>query len=138
MDIVRAARLTVTAALLTAAPGVCATSARPEAGTGWVYIATTHAQHMNDHDTLLVAGPNSRFTALQLRVTDAPLHMKRMMVTYDNRDAENVLINADIPKNGVRAIHLPRSKRAVRKIEYWYDTKGWLRGTADVAVYGRR
>jgi hypothetical protein len=126
------------AAILPVAPGLCATVARPVAGVGWVYVATTHAQHMNDHDTLIVAGPNSRFAALQVRVADAPLHMKRMMVTYDNRDAENVMIDVAIPKNGARAVRLPRSTRAVRKIDFWYDTKGWLRGTADVSLYGRR
>ena len=126
------------AAILLTAPGLCATVVRPEAGAGWIYIGLGHAQHMNDHDTIIVAGPNSRFRALQVRVTDAPLHMRRMMVTYDNRDAENVMIDVDIRKNGVsRPIVLPRSKRAVRKIDFWYDTKGWLRGTADVAVYGR-
>ena len=62
----RRAGVAALVAILPAAPGLCATVARPAAGAGWVHVATTHAQHMNDHDTLIVAGPNSRFAALQV------------------------------------------------------------------------
>lgn len=103
----------------------------------WEYIGTTHAQHMNDHDTIIVTGPHNNFRALQVRVTDAPLHMQRMMVTYENGEPENIPIRFNIPKNGTsRAIALRGGKRAVRQIDFWYDTKGWLRGTANVSVFG--
>ena len=27
-------------------------------------------------------------------------------------------------------------KRSIRRIDFWYDTKGWLKGTAHVSVFG--
>ena len=126
------------AAIAVAAPVSSADVVRPEAGAGWIYVGTTHAQHMNDHDTIIVTGPHNNFRALQIRVTDAPLHMQRMMVTYDNGEPEEMRIRFNIPKNGVsRAIPLRGGKRSVRQIDFWYDTKGWLRGTANVTVFGR-
>jgi hypothetical protein len=125
-------------ATVIATPATSANVVRPEAGAGWIYIGTTHAQHMNDHDTIIVTGPHNSFRALQIRVTDAPLHMQRMMVTYEKGEPEDVLVGFNIPKNGVsRVIALRGGRRAVRQIDFWYDTKGWLRGTADVAVFGR-
>ena len=126
------------AAILLTAPGLCAAVVRPEAGAGWIFIGLGHAQHMNDHDTIIVTGPHNNFRALQIRVTDAPLHMQRMMVTYDNGEPEEMRIRFNIPKNGVsRAIPLRGGKRSVRQIDFWYDTKGWLRGTANVTVFGK-
>ena len=126
------------AAVAVSAPVSSADVVRPEAGAGWIYVGTTHAQHMNDHDTIIVTGPHNNFRALQIRVTDAPLHMQRMMVTYDNGEPEEMRIRFNIPKNGVsRAIPLRGGKRSVRQIDFWYDTKGWLRGTANVTVFGR-
>ena len=126
------------ATILTVAPSVSADVSRPEAGAGWIYVGRTHAQHMNDHDTIIVTGPHRSFRALQVRVTDASLHMQRMMVTYENGEPENIPISFNIPKDGVsRAIALRGGKRTVRQIDFWYDTKGWFNGTANVTVFGR-
>ena len=125
------------AAAFVAVPSIGADVTRPMAGPGWVYIGTTHAQHMNDHDSIILTGPHDSFRALQVRVTDAPLHMQRMMVTYDNGEPENIPIRFNIPKDGVsRDIALRGGKRSIRQIDFWYDTKGWLRGTANVSVFG--
>ena len=103
----------------------------------WAYIGTTHAKNMGDHDTLIVAGPHNHFRALQIRVTDAPLHMKRMRVVYANGQPEEIPIRFNIPKGGrSRTIDLHGGARAVHQIDFWYDTKGWLKGTADVSVFG--
>jgi len=133
------AALGAVAAMLAAAPLSSANVVRPDAGPGWVYLGTTHAQHMHDHDTLIVAGPHNSFRALRIHVTDAPLRVQRMLVTYENGGPEEVPIRAKIPKNGMsRAIQLHGGRRSVRQIDFWYDTKGWLRGTADVTVFGQR
>ncbi len=125
------------ATVTVAVPASSADISRPEAGAGWIYVGNTHAQHMNDHDTIIVTGPHNNFRSLQGRVTGAPLHMQRMMVTYENGEPENMPIRFNIPKNGAsRAIALRGGKRAVRQIDFWYDTKGWFRGTANVTVFG--
>ena len=104
---------------------------------GWAYIGTTHAQHMGDHDTIIVAGPHNHFRALQVRVTHAPLHMHRMRVVYENGEPEDIPIRFNIPQGGVsRDIQLRGGDRAIHQIDFWYDTKGWLKGTAHVSVFG--
>jgi hypothetical protein len=104
---------------------------------GWVYIGTTHAQHMNDHDTLIVAGLNDHFRAIKVRVTDAPLHMQRMRIIYDNGAPEEIPIRFNIRQGGEsRTIDLRGGDRAIHQIDFWYDTKGWFKGTANVSVYG--
>ena len=103
----------------------------------WEFIGKTHAQHMGDHDTIIVAGPNNRFRALRVRVSDAPLHMHRMRVVYANGEPEDIPIRFNIPKGGVsRTIDLHGGERAVHQIDFWYDTKGWLKGTAEVSLFG--
>ncbi len=103
----------------------------------WVYIGSTHAQHMGDHDTIIVAGPANHFRALQVRVTKAPLHMHRMRVVYANGEPEEIPIRFNIPQGGVsREIDLRGGDRTIHQIDFWYDTKGWFKGTADVSVFG--
>ena len=104
----------------------------------WEYIGTVHAKHMGDHDTLIVAGPNNRFRALRFRVTDAPLRLHRMRVIYENGVADEIPVRFNIPKGGTsRMIDLRGGQRGVHQIDFWYDTKGWLRGTADVRIFGQ-
>jgi len=103
----------------------------------WSYIGTTHAQLMGDHDTIIVAGPHNHFRALQVRVTHAPLHMHRMRVVYENGEPEDIPIRFSIPQGGVsRDIALRGGDRAIHQIDFWYDTKGWFKGTAHVSVFG--
>ena len=50
------------------------------------------------------------------------------------------LIGQNIPQGGEsRAIDLRGiGKRSVRRIDFWYDTKGFLKGKADVTVFGMK
>jgi hypothetical protein len=49
-------------------------------------------------------------------------------------------VRQNIPKGGEsRAIDLRGiGKRSVRKIEFWYETKGILNGRADVTIFGMK
>jgi len=73
------------------------------------------------------------------RVTDSPLNMHRIVVTYDNGSAERLDVRQNISKGGeTRDIDLAGGKRSIRTIEFWYDTKGLFNGKADVTAFGRR
>ncbi len=104
----------------------------------WKNLGTTHANHSADHDRIIVRGPYDYFRKLKFKVKDAPLQMTRMIVRYDDRGApEKIETRYNIPKNGEsRVIDLRGGKRKIKSIEFWYDTKGFLQGTADVTVYG--
>lgn len=68
-----------------------------------------------------------------------PLHSQP-----DNRTRNQLLlgleVRQDIRKGGEsRAIDLKGAgKRSLRKIDFWYETKGVLQGKADVTVFGMK
>ena len=132
----------VAATLLLAAPVFAGKVVEPHGGGagGWRLIGTTHASHRADHDAIIVQGPFDDFRRIKFKVTDAPLNMERMVVTYDNGAPEQITVRQNIPKGGEsRVIDLRGvGKRSIRRIEFWYDTKGFLKGKADVTVFGMK
>jgi hypothetical protein len=106
----------------------------------WRLIGQTHADHAADHDAIIVKGPFDNFRKIKFKVTDAPLNMQHMVVTYDNGQPDRIDIRQNIPQGGEsRAIDLRGiGKRSVRRIDFWYDTKGFLKGKADVTVFGMK
>lgn len=106
----------------------------------WRLLGQTHADHGADHDVIIVKGPYDNFRKIKFKVTDAPLNMQHMVVTYDNGAPDKIDIRQDIAQGGEsRVIDLRGvGKRSLRKIEFWYDTKGFLKGKADVTVFGMK
>ena len=106
----------------------------------WRPIGQTHANHTADHDVIVVKGPYDNFRKIKFKVTDAPLSMHYMLVTYENGQPDRIDVRQNIPKGGEsRAIDLKGvGKRSLRKIEFWYDTKGLLNGKADVTLFGQK
>jgi len=105
----------------------------------WEKLGRVTATHGADHDKIKVEGRNDDFRKLKFRVSDSPLNMHRIIVTYDNGGAEKLEVRENIPKGGeTRDIDLQGGKRSIRTIEFWYDTQGLLSGKADVTAYGRR
>ncbi|MBP1841313.1 hypothetical protein [Formosa algae] len=107
------------------------------AAVGWVKLGTTHAKHTGDHDKINVPGPFDSYRKIKFKVKDAPVNMHRLVVNYEAGASQKVETRFTIPKNGEsRVIDLVGGKRKLRSIEFWYDTKGILNGTADVTLYG--
>ena len=107
-------------------------------GGAWVKLGRVTATHATDHDTIRVEGRNDDFRKLKFKVSDSPLNLHRIIVTYDNGGAERLDVRQNIPKGGeTRDIDLQGGKRSIRAIEFWYDTKGLLNGKADVTAYGK-
>jgi len=115
---------------------------QPNAGAAgqWKLIGQTHADHGADHDGIVVKGPFDNFRRIKFKVSDAPLNMMHMVVTYDNGAPDRIDVRQNIPKGGEsRVIDLKGiGKRSVRRIDFWYDTKGFLNGKADVTVFGMK
>jgi hypothetical protein len=115
------------------------THPRPAAAGQWRVIGQVTANFTADHDAIVVKGPNDDFHRIKIKVTDAPLHLKRLVVTYDNGEPERLDVRENIAKGGEsRAIDLRGGRRSIRKIEFWYDTAGVLHGKADVTVFGQK
>ena len=113
---------------------------RPAAGPpgSWRLLGNTHARHTVDHDRIIVAGPYDYFRQLKFKVTNAPLNMLRMIVTYDDGGApERIDIRYNIPRGGEsRIIDLRGGRRKLRTVDFWYDTRTFLTGQADVTLFG--
>jgi hypothetical protein len=113
---------------------------RAASSGSWVLIGQTHADHSADHDGIVVKGPFDDFRKIKFKVTDAPLNMQHMVVTYDNGQPDRIDVRQEIPQGGEsRVIDLKGvGKRSIRRIDFWYDTKGFLKGKADVTVFGMK
>jgi len=115
---------------------------QPKAGAAgtWRLIGQTHADHGADHDTIVVQGPFDNYRRIKFKVTDAPLNMKHMVVTYDYGAPDKIDIRQNIAQGGEsRVIDLKGvGKRSIRRIDFWYDTQGFLKGKADVTVFGMK
>jgi hypothetical protein len=104
----------------------------------WVRLGKVTASHTADHDKIKVEGRNDDFRKLKFRVTDSPLNMHKIIVTYDNGGSERLDVRENIARGGeTREIDLQGGQRSIRSIEFWYDTKGLLNGRAEVIAYGR-
>jgi len=142
-------RMLVTAAIVTSCSLGQALNANaqdkvthPRAGAPgeWRLIGQVTANLTADHDVIVVKGPFDNFRRIKFKVTDAPLNIKRLIVTYDNGEPDRLDVRERIEQGGEsRAIHLRGvGQRSLRKIEFWYDTAGVGRGRADVTVFGMK
>jgi len=113
----------------------------PRAGAAgqWRVIGQVNANLTADHDEIIVRGDDN-FRRIKFKVTDAPLNLHRLVVTYDNGAPDNIDVRFRIPENGEsRVIELRGAgQRSIRKIEFWYETAGAGRGRADVTVFGMK
>jgi Protein of unknown function (DUF2541) len=104
---------------------------------GWRFIADKTVAFGVDHDVIVTGNTNDDFRKLKLRVTDGPLKMYDMKVYFDNGSVQDVSIRAQIRQGGEsRVIDLDGGLRHIKRIEFWYETKGFRKGRSRVAVWG--
>ena len=113
---------------------------RPGTPGEWRYLGTVNARFTADHDAIVVQGPYDFFRRIKFKVTNAPINIIRLIVTYDDGGLpENIDTRFSIPAGGEsRIIDLRGNRRKIRTIEFWYDTKGVLQGRANVSVFGQK
>lgn len=105
----------------------------------WRVLGSRSVTHNADHDKLEVTGVHDSYRKLKLKVTESPLNMQKMVVDYDNGAPENIELRQNIAKGGEsRVIDLRGGKRKIKAIHFWYDTKGFLNGKANVTVFGMK
>nr|WP_214460630.1 hypothetical protein [Flavihumibacter fluvii] len=105
----------------------------------WRELGSVKAGHNGDHDRIEINGPHDTFRKIKIRVEGSPLNMRKMVVTYDDGAPENIEVRNDIPKGGEsREIDLKGGKRKLKSVEFWFETKGFLNGKAEVFLYGSK
>ena len=104
----------------------------------WVLIGEKRVSFLIDHDIIPATG-NDNYSQIKVKVKDGPVHIIDMDVHFENGDKFDVALKQRIPKGGEsRVIDLPGGSRNVRKIEFWYETKGFRKGRGTVQVWGKR
>ena len=65
----------------------------------WDAIGTVKAARMGgDHDVVTLTEPHHHYKQIKLKVTDAPLNIKKMVITYDNGETQTISNRYEIKK----------------------------------------
>jgi hypothetical protein len=104
----------------------------------WFFLEDKNVGFGADHDVIHFGNWKDDVRQIKLKVTDGPLKMYSMKIYFDNGTVQNVeLRNRFAQGSESRIIDMDGGLRHLTKIEFWYETKGFLRGKSRVAVWGR-
>ncbi len=122
---------------LTASFTTTKTSQTAKAGD-WFFLEDKKVGFGVDHDVIHFGNWKDDVRQLKLRITDGPLKMYNMVIYFDNGTTQNVSMRFRFAQGSEsRVIDLDGGLRHLTKIEFTYETKGFARGRARVAVWGR-
>lgn len=104
---------------------------------GWQKIGETVASFKSQDESIAVIGADE-FSAIKIRVEDAPLKIERMQVFYESGDMEEIDVKETIQAGSEsKVFHLERPDRDIQKVAFTYNTVPNTGGEkADVELYG--
>jgi len=104
----------------------------------WTFLGDKNVGFGVDHDVIHFGNWKDDVRQVKLKITEGPLKMYRMNIHFDNGSVQEVTLrNRFAQGSESRVIDLDGGLRHLNKIEFWYETKGFLRGKSRVAVWGR-
>ncbi|HUR67433.1 MAG TPA: hypothetical protein VMZ03_13865 [Chitinophagaceae bacterium] len=105
---------------------------------GWFFLEDKRVGFGVDHDVIHFGNWKDDVRQIKLKVTDGPLKMFDMKVYFDNGEVQDVALrNKFMQGSESRVIDMNGGLRHLTKIEFWYETKGYLRGRSKISVYGK-
>lgn len=105
----------------------------------WRFLGDKNVNFSVDRDVLHFSNWGDDVRQLKLKVTDGPLKMYSMTIHFDNGSTQNVeLRNHFAQGTWSRVIDLDGGLRHLTKIEFVYETQGFLKGKSRVAVWGKK
>lgn len=105
----------------------------------WRYLGDKSVSFGVDRDVLRFTSWEDNVRQIKLKVTDGPLKMYSMTIHFDNGSTQNVELRNDFRQGSwSRVIDLDGGIRRLDKIEFVYETKGFLNGRSRVAVWGKK
>lgn len=114
-----------------------ATTTTTTAGN-WFFLGDKKVGFGVDHDVIHFGNWKDDVRQVKLKITDGPMKMFSMKIHFDNGTVQNVeLRNRFTQGSESRVIDLDGGLRHLTKIEFWYETKGFVRGKSRVAIWGR-
>ncbi|MBL7729990.1 MAG: hypothetical protein JNM88_02340 [Chitinophagaceae bacterium] len=104
----------------------------------WFFLEDKKVSFGVDHDVIHFGNWKDDVRQIKLKVTDGPLKMYDMKVYFDNGGVQDVSLRNHFAQGSEsRVIDLDGGLRHLTKIEFRYETKGFARGRARVAVWGK-
>ncbi len=104
----------------------------------WELLGRRKVRYGLDRDEIIVTRAEGTFTKLKLRVLKSGINMHRFVVHFGNGGKQEVAVRKNIRAGGeTRVIDLKGGKRVIKKVVFWYDTKGIVGKKATVALWGR-
>ncbi len=104
----------------------------------WFFLEDKKVGFGVDHDVIHFGNWKDDVRQIKLKINDGPLKMYSMKIYFDNGTVQNVeLRNRFAQGSESRVIDMDGGLRHLTKIEFWYETKGFARGRARVAVWGK-
>lgn len=121
-----------------------ATAIYPETCEGinpprWEKLGQRKVNHRLDRDEIMVTAKEGRFSAVKLKVKKGGINMHKMVIHFRDGSTQKVNLRNNIPAGGeTRVIQLKgKKKRIIKKVVFWYDTKGLANKKAIVNLWGR-
>lgn len=104
---------------------------------GWQKIGETVASFKSQDESISVIGADE-FSAIKIRVEDAPLEIERMQVFYESGDMEEIDVKQTIQAGDEsKVFRLEHPDRDIQKVAFTYNTVPNAEGDkADVELYG--
>jgi hypothetical protein len=104
----------------------------------WNHLGDKHVDGNSDHDKISLGSSEGWFRQLQIRVDDAPVNFKRVVVHFGNGSDEELQFRDVIPAGGsTRALDLRGRRRIIKSVEFWYEKANWGSNRPTVRLYGR-
>jgi hypothetical protein len=86
----------------------------------WIYLGEVLVDPAVDHDQIILTAPRRQWSAIRLRVEDAPVRLDRVVIQFDDGPDQKVDIGRTIaPNTDVPTIYLPDMRHVVRSVELW-------------------
>jgi hypothetical protein len=104
---------------------------------GWHHVGHTTASFKMQNESISVLGADE-FTALKIKISDAPLHIERLQVFYESGEMEDIDVREHF-SNGSEsnAIQLKHPEKDIKKVAFTYKTEANAKGDkADIDLYG--
>jgi len=126
--------LVIFAALLLLVGSTSALKAQRE----WIHLGDKHVDGNSDHDKISLGSSEGWFRQLQIRVEDAPVSFKRVIVHFGNGTDEELQFREVINAGGAtRAMDLRGRRRIIKSVEFWYEKASGGSNRPTVRLYGR-
>jgi hypothetical protein len=104
---------------------------------GWHKIGEITASFKMDNESIIVYG-RDEFTKLKLKVTDAPIHIDRVQVVFEEGGTQDLSVATPLQAGGeTRVLDLTGTNKEIEKVVFTYKTVDSYKGDrATVELYG--